>query len=129
MCPESFLILYKRFYDIRYIIVYGEDYYGRESNNHTVGGVCSGLSLIHIYVYKRQDSDNAMLEGIPTCKDLGYEGCVTDTSFGYYYKKDVPANVIEAFDNAVAAALENPECIKAFELSLIHIFPSHPSLR
>ena len=60
-------------------------------------------------------SDNEMLKDIPSCKDLGYENCETDTSFGFYYKKDVPANVIEAFDTAVAKALEDPECIEAFE--------------
>lgn len=88
--------------------------------NH-VNAICCNVTEavskegIHPILNLGSDSDNAMVEGIPTCKDLGYEGCVTDTSFGYYYKKDVPANVIEAFDNAVAAALENPECIKAFE--------------
>lgn len=70
---------------------------------------------IHPILNLGSDSDNAILEGIPTCAEIGYEGCVTDTSFGYYYKKDVPANVIEAFDKAVAAAMEDPECVKAFE--------------
>lgn len=60
-------------------------------------------------------SDYEVLKDIPTCEDLGYENCETDTSFGFYYKKDVPANVIEAFDEAVAKALEDPECKEAFE--------------
>lgn len=60
-----------------------------------------------------------VLKDIPTCADLGYEVTPTDTTFGLIYHKDVAPAVVEALDKAVCAAMEDPECIAAFEAANI----------
>lgn len=70
---------------------------------------------IHAIINLGTNTGAKVLDGIPTCADLGYEVTATDTAFGLLYHKDVAPAVVEALDNAVCAAMEDPDCIAAFE--------------
>lgn len=54
-------------------------------------------------------SANPDFADIPTLEELGYPGYVTDTFSGFYFSKDVDPAIVEKFDSAVAAMVEDPE--------------------
>lgn len=54
-------------------------------------------------------SENPAFADIPTLEELGYPGYVTDTFSGFYFSKEVDQAIVEKFDSAVAAMMEDPE--------------------
>lgn len=58
-------------------------------------------------------SANPDYADIPTLEELGYPGYSTDTFSGFYFSKDVDPAIVETFDAAVAAVMEDPEFIEA----------------
>lgn len=65
-------------------------------------------------------------ETIPTLEELGYKGYVTDTFAGFYYMKGVKQDVVDTFDAAVKATMEDPEFLQAAEAAkFIHNYSDH----
>ena len=79
--------------------------------------ISEGMSKegIHAIINLGTNTGAEAMKDIPTCMDLGYETTPTDTAFGLLYHKDVAPAVVEALDKAICAAMEDPECIAAFE--------------
>lgn len=51
------------------------------------------------------------LQDVPTLADLGYEGYETNNMAGFYYNKEVPAEMVEAFEKAVETILTDEEFV------------------
>lgn len=70
---------------------------------------------VHAIINLGTNTGHAMCEGIPTAEELGYADVVTDTAFGLGYPRSMDPAVIKTLDSAVKAAMEDPDCVKAFE--------------
>lgn len=78
--------------------VYGEaDLLAREDN--------------HAVINLGSESQVESLKEVPTLADLGYEGYETNNMAGFFYNKDVPAEAVTAFENAVESVLTDPEFV------------------
>lgn len=62
------------------------------------------------------------LQDIPTLADLGYEGYETNNMAGFFYNKEVPAEMVDAFEKAVETVLTDEEFIA--EASVAGFVPS-----
>ena len=51
------------------------------------------------------------LKDIPTLADLGYEGYETNNMAGFFYNKDVPAEIVDAFEAAVESVLTDADFV------------------
>lgn len=60
-------------------------------------------------------SSVAELKDIPTLAELGYEGYSTNNLGGFFYQKDVPSEIVNAFDTAVKNVLTDPDFIATCE--------------
>lgn len=80
-----------------------------------------GRSDIRALINLGSKSSTKGFEEIPTLAELGYEGYVTDTFAGFYYMKGIAPEIVEAFDAAVKATLEDAEFIEtAKQANFIH---------
>ena len=71
-------------------------------------------------------SNTPGFEDVPTLEELGYEGYVTDAFAGFYYMQGVDESVVEAFDAAVKATLEDEEFqAVAAESNFMHNYMGH----
>lgn len=78
--------------------VYGEaDLLAREEN--------------HAVINLGSKSTVEALADIPTLADLGYEGYQTNNLAGFFYNKDVSAEIVDAFEAAVESVLTNEDFI------------------
>ncbi len=94
------------------------DCYTAVMGGHVMGHAVSEPDLVGRTDYRPvinlgTKSETEGFTDIPTLAELGYEGYVTDTFAGFYYMKGVDSAVVEAFDAAVKATLEDPEFIEA----------------
>lgn len=51
------------------------------------------------------------LKDVPTLAELGYPGYETNNMSGFFYNKDVPAEVVSAFEAAVQTVLSDPDFV------------------
>ena len=95
------------------------DGYTAVMGDHVNALVCNlteatGKEGIHSILNLGSPANTKEGKEIPTCDQLGFKDCVTDTFFGFYYTNEVPANAVETFDKAVGTALQDPECVKKY---------------
>lgn len=109
------------------------DCYTAVMGGHVMGHAVSEPDLVGRTDYKvlinlGSKSTTEGFTDIPTLAELGYEGYVTDTFAGFYYMKGVDPVIVEAFDAAVKATLEDPEFIAAAEsANFVTAYDSHES--
>lgn len=85
-----------------------------------------GRSDVRAVINLGSESSTPGFEDIPTLSELGYEGYVTDTFAGFFYMEGVDSAVVEAFDAAVKATLEDEEFLAAAEkASFVHSYANH----
>ena len=96
------------------------DCYTAVMGGHVMGHSVSENDLVgrtdyNVLINLGTKSTTPGFENVPTLAELGYEGYCTDTFAGFYYMKDVDQAVVDAFDAAVKATLEDPDFQKAAE--------------
>jgi len=77
----------------------------------------------HAVINLGSKSSMESLQNVPTLSDLGYEGYETNNMAGFFYNKDVPAEAVAAFEEAVETVLTNEEFItRAAEAGFVPSF-------
>lgn len=94
--------------------------YSALMGDHVQALVCNATEAeskegIRMVLNLGSEIDDPQIKAIPSIEKLGYKDINTDTFFGFYYREDVPPNATKAFDEAVAKALRDPECLAKFK--------------
>lgn len=63
---------------------------------------------------------------VPTVKEAGVDGLDLPSWTGFYGPKDMPADVLKTLNDALAAALRDPEVVRVFETGAYEPTPSTP---
>lgn len=90
------------------------DCYTAVMGGHVMGHAVSEPDLVgrtdyNVLINLGTKSTTEGFTDIPTLEELGYPGYATDTFAGFYYMKGVDSAVVEAFDAAVEATLNDPD--------------------
>lgn len=90
------------------------DCYTAVMGGHVMGHAVSEPDLVgrtdyNVLINLGTKSTAEGFANIPTLEELGYPGYATDTFAGFYYMKGVDSAIVEAFDAAVEATLNDPE--------------------